>query len=77
MEDKESNSGPGWVYSPLHFKNSTESMQVTAPRLLSPTDFFVAKAAGMLYCKIISPARVAEWILTDGLKKNYFWAPTE
>jgi len=35
----------------------------------------VKEAAGMLYCKLISPARVMEWIMVDGLKKNFYWIP--
>jgi len=50
-------------------------MEVSSPRLVSPVDFMFKPAAGMLYCKLISPARVAEWIMVDGLKKDYFWKP--
>jgi hypothetical protein len=48
---------------------------VSARALLSPIDFMVPKAAGMLYCKLISPARIMEWFLVDGLKKNMYWIP--
>jgi hypothetical protein len=43
--------------------------------LVSPIDFIVTKAAGMLYCKLMSPARMLEWILVDGLKKGMYWVP--
>lgn len=50
-------------------------MQVGAKYVLSPVDFIVPEAAGMLYCKLMSPARMLEWITDDGLFKNYYWVP--
>ena len=50
-------------------------MKVSARALLSPVDFFVEKSAGMLYCKIMSPARILEWMLVDGLKQKMYWVP--
>jgi len=35
---------------------------------MSGIDFIIPKAAGMDYCKLISPARLLEWVLVDGLK---------
>jgi len=29
----------------------------------------------MLYCKLMSPARILEWMIVDGLKKNLYWVP--
>jgi len=40
-------------------------------------NFPVKEAAGMLYCKLISPARVLEWMLVDGLYKNLYWIPSD
>jgi len=31
----------------------------------------------MLYCKLFSPARILEWILVDGLKKELYWKPND
>jgi len=50
-------------------------MEVTARRLLSPTSFPIKEAAGMLYCKLISPAKIMEWILVDGLFQKLYWIP--
>mmetsp|Transcript_11799 Transcript_11799/g.19925 ORF Transcript_11799/g.19925 Transcript_11799/m.19925 type:complete len:96 (+) Transcript_11799:1440-1727(+) len=77
MDDKESASGITWVFTTTDYKNTTESMQISSPKLLSPVDFMVKKAAGMLYCKFLSPARILEWIMVDSLKKNYYWVPFE
>jgi len=48
-------------------QNTTTTFQVSSRALLSPLDFLVKEAAGMLYCKLISPARILEWMLVDGL----------
>lgn len=77
LNDSESESGITWVNRPIITKNTTTTYQVTSRSLLSPLDFPVSVAAGMLYCKLLSPARVLEWVLVDGLKKNLYWAPYE
>ena len=68
VEDTSSGSGITWCNEGAVYTNTTESMKVSARALLSPVDFFVPVAAGMLYCKIMSPARILEWMLVDGLK---------
>lgn len=77
LNDTESTSGITWVNRPIITKNTSTTYQVSSRSLLSPIDFPVPVAAGMLYCKLISPARILEWILVDGLKKNLYWAPTQ
>jgi len=77
IEDTNSPSGILWVNEGLIYKNTTESFQVSSRELLSDIDFMVPKAAGMLYCKLMSPARIMEWILVDGLKKNFYWVPRD
>ena len=64
-----------WVNEGSTYTNTTESMQVSARQLLSDVDFVVPKAAGMLYCKLMSPARILEWIMVDGLKQKMYWVP--
>ena len=56
----------------MKYVNTTESMTVTSSRYQSKPS---VDLDGMLACKLISPARVIEWILVDGLKKNYYWIP--
>lgn len=75
LEDSESLSGPTWVSRYLIWQNTTEAMTVQARRLLSPMNFPVKEAAGMLYCKLISPARIMEWMLVDGLYQKLYWIP--
>lgn len=75
LDDTKSTTGITWVNSAIITKNTTDTFQVSSLALLSPVDFFVKEAAGMLYCKLMSPARIIEWILVDGLKKNLYWAP--
>lgn len=31
----------------------------------------------MLYCKLMSPARILEWIMVDGLKQKFYWVPRD
>ena len=50
-------------------------MKVSARSLVSPLDFPIKVAAGMLYCKLMSPARIVEWMLVDSLKQKMYWAP--
>lgn len=75
LEDTNSTAGISWANLPIVTKNTTTTFQVSSRALLSPIDFLVKEAAGMLYCKLMSPARILEWFLVDGLKKNLYWAP--
>lgn len=55
--------------------NYTESadgtkMVVSSPMMRTPTDYFVQSAAGFHYCKVLSPFRAVEWMMTDGLFTN-------
>ena len=70
------NVGPEWIWNPLKFietKNSTGGavLEVKAVMMKTPTVYYVKAAAGMHYCKLLSPARVMEWIYVDGLRKYY------
>ena len=67
--------GPGWIYNPLSFKLQGEGedriMRVVSPSSIVALDSFYNKFSplikGMHYCKIISPARVLEWVYSDSL----------
>ena len=75
IEDTNSPSGILWVNEGSIFKNTTEAYTVSSRQLLSGVDFMVPKAAGMLYCKLMSPARILEWMMVDGLKQKMYWVP--
>lgn len=32
--------------------------------------YWLKETAGLHYCKVLSPARVIEWIYVDGLREN-------
>ena len=70
------NIGPEWIWSSLVFtesKNSTGGavLEVQSTMMKTPTDYYITAAAGMHYCKLLSPARAIEWIYVDGLRKYY------
>ena len=70
------NAGPLWIWNPLSYKttqNSTgeDQMEVRSVMLRTPTDFFIQAIAGMHYCKLLSPARVTEWMYVDSLRTYY------
>ena len=70
------NAGPLWILSWLQYKsakNSTggEIQEVASATLVTPQEYFIKAAAGMHYCKLLSPARAMEWIYVDGLRYYY------
>ena len=75
VKDKEVTAGIMWVNEGMTGTNTTTTYQVQSKHLLSMVDFKPAVAAGMLYCKLVSPARIAEWWQVDGLKKERYWVP--
>jgi hypothetical protein len=76
-------AGPLWIYDHLKFdmkKNSTtgvNEMQVQSVGFVTQLDtifnLFSPYVAGFHYCKLISPARVLEWVYTDSLKEKLGW----
>ena len=70
------NVGPEWIWKPLVYtevKNSTGGavLEVQSIMMKTPTDYYIKAAAGMHYCKLLSPARAMEWMYVDGLRKYY------
>jgi len=61
--------GPVWVfYSELTLKSNATCMAVTSPVLKTELDGKIYP--GNHYCKVLSPARVLDWMMTDSLKKE-------
>jgi hypothetical protein len=42
-------------------------MIVKSPMMRTPLKYFVPAAAGFHYCKVLSPFKAMEWMMTDAL----------
>ena len=70
------NAGPLWIWTPLSRSKTTNTsggaiLEVRAPMMRTPTDYFIKASAGFHYCKLLSPARATEWIYVDSLREYY------
>lgn len=71
------NEGPVWIWKPLAYSNGKDASTGRQTRVVrsvmmrTPIDYWISAAAGMHYCKLLSPARATEWIYVDGLRKYY------
>jgi len=63
LEDIESSSEFEWNEASLAVKNTTAGWTVQSHKLLTAPK----EEAGMLYCKLMSPARILEFIMVDSL----------
>ena len=66
-------AGPCWIWKELQYVESSDgnSVEVSSPQFSTPTDFWLKMSAGFHYCKVLSPARVIEWLYVDGLRAKY------
>lgn len=69
------NAGPLWIWTYMNYleekdQSGRDVVTVQAPMMKTPLDYSVSAAAGFHYCKILSPARVLEWMMVDGLRKQ-------
>lgn len=73
LDDSVSPWGPGWELSfGLHYKKMNEThTSIYSTSLVSEEDFFVASAAGMHYCDLLSPYRALEWIYITSVQQGY------
>jgi len=61
--------GPVWVFvSKLTLESNATCMAVASPVLKTELDGKIYP--GNHYCKVLSPARVLDWMMTDSLKKE-------
>ena len=70
------NAGFIWIWTPMSYSDGKDASGrqtrvVRAPTMRTSLGFPVGIAAGMHYCKLLSPARAMEWIYVDGLRKYY------
>eukprot|EP00933_Yihiella_yeosuensis_P057077 TRINITY_DN5661_c2_g1_i1.p1 TRINITY_DN5661_c2_g1~~TRINITY_DN5661_c2_g1_i1.p1 ORF type:complete len:502 (-),score=116.25 TRINITY_DN5661_c2_g1_i1:221-1726(-) len=74
-------TGPEWIKDELVFNRVPDTKSPTGSRVEVQSWMFVVGNAnngkvpwfvpvGMHYCKLLSPARVMEWIYTDGLRSH-------
>ena len=66
-------TGPAWIWNILPQKTKINEVgekirSVRSPVMKTPLSYPIKKAAGMHYCKLLSPARAMEWIYTDSLR---------
>ncbi|CAE7868786.1 unnamed protein product [Symbiodinium microadriaticum] len=67
LDDSPSVAGPIWVFKDrLALKENSTCMAVQSPSML--TDVNARIYPGIHYCKLLSPARVLDWMMTDSLK---------
>ena len=68
------NAGPLWIWTYMSYieesVNGQDYLTIKAPMMKTPLNYLISSAAGFHYCKVLSPARTAEWMMVDGLKKN-------
>jgi hypothetical protein len=65
--------GPCWIWHELEFNPSADgnTVEVNSPQFGTAVDYPMKKVAGFHYCKVLSPARVMEWLYVDGLRAKY------
>lgn len=73
-EDDEASNGGIWIIDYMSYqevlRNGETVVEVKAYSSRYPLDYWLPISAGFHFCKLLSPARVMEWIYSDGLKKN-------
>lgn len=63
------NEGPLWIWTYMDYKQSKDKteMVVRSPMMRTPTDYFIQASSGFHYCKVLSPFKAMEWMMTDAL----------
>lgn len=75
-KDVEHLSGPSWIWSQLDFSKEEECggdddelcRIIDSHTMSTGIDHPIPHVGGKLYCKLLSPARVLEWMYTDSLR---------
>jgi hypothetical protein len=63
------NEGPLWIWTYMDYSESKDKSQmiVRSPMMRTPLDYLIQSAAGFHYCKVLSPFKSLEWMMTDAL----------
>ena len=64
---------PEWIIKSLEYKQMNDAsgrkvVEISSPTLRTPVDFYIPFSAAFHFCKLLSPARVMEWLYVDGLR---------
>jgi len=59
-------AGPAWIKESLQYKETDECMEISSVKIDTALDSKLFP--GVHYCKLLSPARVVDWVMTDSLK---------
>lgn len=62
-------AGPLWVFASLNWNEGPNSVSISSPALKTDLNGFFYP--GNHYCKLVSPVRAMEWIMTQGLTQRY------
>ena len=61
-------AGPAWIKESLQYKEGDDCMEVSSVKIDTALDSKLFP--GVHYCKLLSPARVIDWIFTDAYEKK-------
>lgn len=63
----------GWIFKDLEqqYDPALNAITIRAPESRFSTSFPLAFSSGMHYCKLLSPLRALEWLVTDGLRQHH------
>ena len=69
-------NGGLWIYLPMKYSwreasDGRSTLVINSIQLSTDVKYPLGIFAGMHYCKLLSPARVAEWVYVDGLRDRY------
>lgn len=74
VEDKDALNGGSWIIQYLNYQevlqNGVPVVQIGSYTSRYPLDYWLPLSSGFHFCKLLSPARVMEWIYLDSLKKQ-------
>lgn len=66
-------NGGKWIfwpmkYKPVSSKGKVQSIELSSPTMKFSTDFVIHAAAGINFCKLLSPLKAMEWLYVDSLR---------